>query len=488
MTDHAALPAAGSADPRLVPKLATTAGLAALADVLFYGHKLGLSVALFAVALIAATLATNGAPSGRRRVVQAGLVCVAGVIPVVEDLNALSFVLLALAIVISIALLTAPESIDLRTPLRGVRDLLLIGPWRLIPDAAGALRGPSLTRGLIVWFVPLAFGSLFVLLFASANPLIEHWFDGIRPGEIMSQISWRRGLFWLAALSLIWPFIHVRRRNRKTAIDATVPEPGPISSDDLDILLSPPTILRSLILFNLLFAVETMLDVVYLWAGASLPDGISYAAYAHRGAYPLIVTALLAAGFVLLAIRRSSTGTKTTLVRALLYFWVGQNVMLVLSSILRLKLYMDIYLLTYWRLAALIWMGLVAVGLILIIARIALDRSARWLIRMNLVALFATLYVCALVNFDAIIADHNVAHSRQAGGMGVSLDGAYLASLGPQAIPALTRLASDPYLAARLAPLLEEQACDMASWRSWSFRRWRLQRYLDTHPLSSPAN
>jgi Domain of unknown function (DUF4173) len=158
------------------------------------------------------------------------------------------------------------------------------------------------------------------------------------------------------------------------------------------------------------------------------------------------------------------------------------------SSILRLKLYMDIYLLTYWRLAALIWMGLVAVGLILIIARIALDRSARWLIRMNLVALFATLYVCALVNFDAIIADHNVAHSRQAGGMGVSLDGAYLASLGPQAIPALTRLASDPYLAARLAPLLEEQACDMASWRSWSFRRWRLQRYLDTHPLSSPAN
>jgi hypothetical protein len=95
-----------------------------------YGHKLGLSVALFAVALIAATLATNGAPSGRRRVVQAGLVCVAGVIPVVEDLNALSFLLLALAIVISIALLTAPESIDLRTPLRGVRDLLLTGPWR----------------------------------------------------------------------------------------------------------------------------------------------------------------------------------------------------------------------------------------------------------------------------------------------------------------------------------------------------------------------
>ena len=483
MTDNAALPAAGSADPRLVLKLATTAGLAAAADVLFYRHQLGLSVALFAVALIAATLATNRVPLDRRRIVHAGLVCMAGIIPVVEDLNALSLLLLALAMFISTALLTAPESIGLRTPLRAVRDLLLIGPWRLIPDAASALRGPSLTRGLIVWLVPLAVGSLFVLLFASANPLIEHWLDGIRSGEMMCQISWQRGLFWLAALSLIWPFIHVRWRNTKTAIDATAPEPGPISSD-LDVLLSPPTILRSLILFNLLFAVETILDVVYLWAGATLPDGISYASYAHRGAYPLIVTALLAAGFVLLALRRSSTG-KTTLVRSLLYLWVGQNVMLVLSSMLRLKLYMDIYLLTYWRVAALIWMGLVAAGLILIIARIALDRSHRWLIRMNLVALLATLYVCALVNFDAIIADYNVAHSREAGGVGAGLDGAYLVSLGPQAIPALAQVTSNPDLAARLNPLLEEQARDMASWRSWSFRGWRLQHFLDTHRLIS---
>ena len=57
------------------------------------------------------------------------------------------------------------------------------------------------------------------------------------------------------------------------------------------------TILRSLILFNLLFAVQTVLDVAYLWGNATLPADISYASYAHRGAYPLILTALLAAGF-----------------------------------------------------------------------------------------------------------------------------------------------------------------------------------------------
>ena len=37
------------------------------------------------------------------------------------------------------------------------------------------------------------------------------------------------------------------------------------------------TILRSLILFNLLFAVQTVLDVIYLWGNATLPADISYA-------------------------------------------------------------------------------------------------------------------------------------------------------------------------------------------------------------------
>jgi hypothetical protein len=162
--------------------------------------------------------------------------------------------------------------------------------------------------------------------------------------------------------------------------------------------------------------------------------------------------------------------------------------MLVLSAILRLKLYVGIYLLTYWRVTAAIWMGLVAIGLVLIVARIALDRSHRWLIRMNLLAVLATLYVCSLINFDAIIANYNVVHSHEAGGAGVALDGAYVASLGPQAIPALAKLAFNPYVAARLDPLLELQARDMASWRSWSFRGWRLQRYLDTHPISYAPN
>ncbi len=172
--------------------------------------------------------------------------------------------------------------------------------------------------------------------------------------------------------------------------------------------LDPSTILRSLILFNLLFAAQSILDGIYLWGHVALPDNLTYAAYAHRGAYPLIATALLAAAFVLVAMRPGGAAEKSKVIRPLVYLWVGQNVLLVASSILRLDLYVDIYMLTYWRIAAFIWMGLVALGLVLIVARIALNRSNQWLVGANLIALTIVLYGCSLVNFDAFIADYNV--------------------------------------------------------------------------------
>jgi uncharacterized protein DUF4153 len=368
-----------------------------------------------------------------------------------------------------------------------VYQLLVTGPLRLWPDAARTLRGPALARGFVVWVVPIVFGATFVILFARANPVIEEWLAALRPDLLVARFDALRTLCWTAALAVVWPFLHLRWQHKTVRLHhfaETSAAAIETSSDQVD-LFSPPTILRSLILFNLLFAVPTTLDIAYLWGHAKLPAGMTYAAYAHRGVYPLILTALLAAAFVLMAIQPGEAAAQPKIIRPLVYLWVGQNVMLVLSAILRLKLYIGIYLLTYWRVTAGIWMGLLAIGLVLIVVRIALDRSHRWLIRMNLLALVATLYVCSLINFEAIIANYNVAHSREAGGAGVGIDGAYLASLGPQAIPALAQLASNPYVAARLAPLLEQQVRDMASWRSWSFRGWRLQHYLDTHPLFS---
>lgn len=263
----------------------------------------------------------------------------------------------------------------------------------------------------------------------------------LNPKLILQYVSVPRVLFWGLMLALVWPFIHVRWR-RKTNVTTAVadgpvpPQLPPLVSVEF---LGPSTILRSLILFNLLFAAQSILDGIYLWGHVALPDNLTYAGYAHRGAYPLIVTALLAAAFVLAAMRLCGPAENSKVIRPLVYLWVGQNVLLVASSILRLDLYVDIYMLTYWRIAAFIWMGLVALGLILIVTRIALNRSNQWLVGVNLVALAIVLYGCSLVNFNAFIADYNVSHSREASGKGLQIDINYLLTLGPQALPRSTR-------------------------------------------------
>ncbi len=210
-----------------------------------------------------------------------------------------------------------------------------------------------------------------------------------------------------------------------------------------DNIASGQTVFRCLVLFNLLFAIQTGLDLWYLWGGAELPHGMTYAEYAHRGAYPLLATALLAACLVLVAMRHGGPGEDSALIRLLLYVWVFQNILLVLSSILRLDLYVEVYSLTMVRMAAFIWMGLVVFGLALIIVSIALRRGNSWLLRMNSYALIGTLYFCCFINFPALIAGFNFQSSQTACESCSGFDFNYAVRLGEQAFPVIDTFLSE---------------------------------------------
>jgi hypothetical protein len=472
-------------------RLPVALALALLADWLFYGQRIGISAVVFAMALACAALLANFTRLNKARLLLAGALIFAALVPAVEEFNAASLFFVVLALGIGLLLTTHRKLTGIGEQAAALCDLYLTGPFRLLGDAVRTFSLPALTAGFAVWLIPVLLGSIFVFLFASANPLLEKWISSLNPGNATSFVSLSRALFWIAAVSLVWPFVHVRwRRNVEKTVDpavvATTEQDKPVDAIEF---FGVATILRSLILFNLLFAVQTILDVTYLWGNATLPADISYASYAHRGAYPLILTALLAAAFVLIAMNPGGPAERTKVIRPLVYLWVAQNVLLVASSILRLDLYVQIYLLTWWRIAAFIWMLLVAFGLLLIVARIALNRSNEWLIRANLITLTATLYLCSLVNFAAIIANYNVDHSREVSGKGVTVDINYLFQLGPQALPAIDRAmalrGSDPNLVSRRNCLVERHRSDLVSWRAWGFRSWRLQRTLDAQKPST---
>lgn len=482
-----------------VPKKLLVAGaMTGLADWLLYGHAVGLSLVVFLLCLAACAFITGPLHIGWGRCgIAFGILCL-GLAPLIEETNPLSILIGILSAAITAAILTNPFFETFADALTAVRAYLVKGPFRIVPELVSADRSGHQFHALAIWVVPVLVSGIFIALFASANPIIEIWVSAIDLKSWLSRVSFARLLFWSVAISLIWPFVYTRWLRRENGpADEGYKEIAPLDaslSSASSNLFGPAAILRSLILFNALFAVETLLDGIYLWGGVSLPDGLTYAAYAHRGAYPLILTALLAAGFILLATRPGAPTQHARAIRILVFLWTAQNVLLVLSSIMRLDLYVETYSLTYWRIAAFIWMALVAIGLILIVFRIGLDRSNKWLISANLTAASLIIYACSFVNFPAFIADYNVAHCKEISGKGVVLDGGYLVSLGPQAIPAIDRYIRHGLLGYRSArdTLAATHSRPLDSWRGWSLRGARLQEYLDKNPrdslISSPAS
>jgi len=469
----------------------------AAADCLFYGHVIGVSFAIFVVLLIACTAIANPHRAHMVARLRASAVAAVALAPAITSVNLASLACGVIGAILAVLMITAPLRTKLRDRLWAARDLLIEGPFRLLPDLARSGRGTLTANMFVAWIVPLVLGIVFLALFASANPMIEHWVKAIDLRGGTTQFNLRRALFWFVVLSFVWPFVNLRFSARHLAAEPQQ-EQLTTADDAVDAAPAQPSqlfgataVFRSLVLFNLLFAVQTMLDVVYLWAGVTLPDGMTYAAYAHRGAYPLIVTALLAAGFILHASNVEQTPQRKRLVDLLIIVWTVQNLLLVLSSILRLDRYVEAYSLTYWRVAAFIWMGLVALGLFFILLRLVLRRSNGWLIRVNLVALVSVLYLCTFVNFAAVVADYNVGDCREIGGKGPFLDADYLVGLGPQAIPALDRyIAIGPDhptpLKMHRDNLAYQHRTALNSWQAWTIRRWRLQRYLARTTVIKP--
>lgn len=294
-------------------------------------------------------------------------------------------------------------------------------------------RGGGRIRAALPQLVLPALGSAVILgLFAAANPVIEAWvaeaFSLSPDAELVVRLVF--GGIWF---TLVWSLLRPRMARRLIGtFDG--------SGDLLIAGVTPASVRLSLLAFNALFALQNVMDLVWLWGLAPLPKGMTLAQYAHRGAYPLIVTALLAAGFVLVALRPGSQTAAMPLVRRLVVLWVAQNVLLVGNAALRTMDYIAAYSLTAMRIAALLWMGLVALGLVLVLWRMLAGKSAAWLINANAAAALALLGGCSFVDLDAVAARYNITHARELGGGGAPLDICYLQGMGPSALVSLAQL------------------------------------------------
>lgn len=433
--------------------------IAGLADLLFWRQTPGLSMALFAAGVFLVACA-DARP--RKVLLRPAALLAAAAAPVVELAQPLSVAFLIAGLTAAIVLCRAPGAgggqvcaaalrLAGRLPFGGLGALVAwLGTLDLRSGAGQAGVGPGgavLRAALRDWGFPVAGLAAFGALLAEANPLLSR---ALTQDLDLPSLMLRCAL-WTGAGLLAWPLL-----DRAALIPAHAPRP---SWRLPQLGINARSTLRALWVFNLLIGVQNVLDLAILTGGAALPEGMSHASYAHRGAYPLLATALLAGAFALAA--RPYLDTRRSL-RPLLHLWLAQNLVLCLSAALRLDLYVAAYGLTYLRLHAFIWMGLVAGGLALTAWQIGRGLPNRWLLLRAATLGFGTLYACAFVNFAAIIATHNLTRAEP--------DWDYLCALGPTAAAALAA-SPQPLPCTIAAPRIE-------GWRDWGFRNWRVSLYL----------
>lgn len=447
-------------------KLVAAIGLVAAADALLFDYAGGSVLGAFALIWLGALVAARGAvlraAGGRLAILAAALFALA----FIDDPSLLAVILFLIAIG-TVALLPRHRfdhaglwfarlvGLGAKGPFRAPRDLLRIAK---LPGRGGVTGGSVISHAAL----PIVGGGLFLALFASANPVLGNALSGLRLPDLPSLFL--HALIWIVVLSLVWPTLRpraIRMVSRRQEAAIALPEP-PVA-----------TMLLTLTVFNAIFALENALDIAFLWSGAALPEGVTLAEYAHRGAYTLIATALLAGMFVLVALRPGSSAARHVWVRRLVLAWVAQNVLLVASSVLRLVDYIDAYSLTVLRISALAWMGLVAIGLVLICWRFLTGRSHAWLINANCLAALIVLTAASIVDLGTVAASWNVRHTRDP----ARLDLCYLELQGSSALLPLIELRETAVRAGlrERAAYLSDNALanlrrDQADWQSWTAR------------------
>jgi hypothetical protein len=434
-----------------------------LADWMMWGATLGLGLGVWFLIVSILIAAALWRKANWSVTMQAGVVLVLGLLPLIEvvQFSSMMFAILGL---LTFTVLMAGAAWDGTVILRAIRRLPGYGMVRTAQDALGmrvSVPSKGGFRGAIFdWALPLGVGALFLILFAAANPLVDKWMLYLSQMDADFLPSGERFFFWMLLAIMVWPLLRVSLMmpslTREKPVSGRMWRSG---------FVNERSVVRALVVFNVIFLTQTTLDLGYLWGGFALPDGMTYAGYAHRGAYPLLATALLAGLFALLS--QPYLGERGW-VRGLLYVWIGQTVILVISSILRLDLYVDVYGFTRLRFAAFVWMAVVALGLVLMIMQMVGRESIGWFLQRAFGLGLLALYGCSLVDIDGFIARNNLADQRQSD--------FYICELSEGAAPALAAYekASGNLLCDSSRPSVSQPD----DWREWGYRNMRLRRSL----------
>ena len=284
--------------------------------------------------------------------------------------------------------------------------------------------------------------------------------------------SFGRILFWVfvATASLVFLFPRISPR-----VASLCTKKWPTFATGADEGVAVWRSLLVLIVLNALFFWANGLDALFLWMSARLPANVSYSKFVHEGVFSLIATTILSAAVLTVMFQQGAEVTGKAWVKRLAVACVAQNLFLISSVALRLKLYVEAYGLSVLRVHVCTFLAIVATGYGLLAWRIVREKSLNWMVLSNAAAVLAILYVVQFVDVNGLVARYNTRCWLE--NRTKSLDMNYLFRLGPSALPELVRIerqaTGTPEAKAASLELdrrRKQWEGGKTDWRSWQWR------------------
>jgi hypothetical protein len=461
--------------------LASAAGLGLAAQLLFYGHLLGVNAPIAAALFLAlAWRLREHSIDPRDAWIPASAFVFAALLAVRTEAAVVVFDALA-GVGLCLATAAALGAPIMRMPFAAlVRRTLATG----IASASGAWQLTRLARsepqhlGRLDRLTPYAAGlglslpllAVFAILFSSADEVFGHAMreafgpDTLRelPGRVVLAVV----VAWIAAgaLTLLW----------------RVAPPAP----DLPRPLRRETATVLLIAVDVLFALFVAIQITYLFGGTDTvrAAGITYSAYARRGFFELVAAAIIVAVLLFGADLLVERGRRIHLGPAVVL--VALTGVILVSALYRLDLYQRAFAWSELRFHAIAAIAFLALALVVLAWALLAGRMAYAVQPIALAAVLVAVGV-NLIAPSAFVARANVSRVLDPSSLPDdaerTLDVLYLYRLGDAAVPVLIEAA--PSLPERerscLDALLRWQLSwrhDLGSavdWRSWSYDRAR---------------
>jgi len=331
----------------------------------------------------------------------------------------------------------------------------------------------QIIKGVVIT-IPIIF--VLILLFSSADLVFQKYVSYLFTLDINPEIFFRFILILIVTFIFIGAFSYIFQESKQHETIKQENKKYIIGDIESSIILGS---------INVLFLLFILVQLTYLFGGENniSAQGFTYAEYARRGFFELIIVAVISL-LLLLVIEKYVVKWKEKHIpwfKILSTAMILQVVIIMVSAFMRLLLYEEAYGFTTLRLYSHSFLILLAVIFCLLIYKIYRNKTESVFVFQIFVSAFIFLAGMNFLNPDRFIAQQNIKRFSNT----ENLDVYYLANLSDDAIPEIVKALDtlqDEESKNRLGGRLYLRSLEdngYGNWQSFNISRTRAKRILD---------